>query len=157
MIRAWRRLAVLGLCLLPMVDHPLHTTLTEVTQSGAEITITVRGFVDDLTLAATGRPGGALTAASADSSIGRYLLGKLVLAGPGPVRVSLVWRGVRHQADVAFFTYTARLDGGLSGARIGNSALCELYDDQVNIVQVMIGGSRRSLLFSPGDPLKPIP
>lgn len=151
MTRAWPRIALLGMCALPLRDHPLHTTLTEVTLSGSDVTLTVRGFVDDLTLAATGRPAGGVTAAAGDSSIGRYLLRNLVLIGPGQVRVPLVWRGVRHQADVAWFTYTARLERGLSGARIGNTALCELYDDQVNIVQVSIGGSRRSLLFTPGD------
>ncbi|HEV8122738.1 MAG TPA: DUF6702 family protein [Gemmatimonadales bacterium] len=156
MTRTWPRMALLGLCVLPMIDHPLHTTLTEVTQSGPEISITVRGFVDDLALAATGRPSGMMTTASADSSIGRYLLRNLVLAGPGVSRVPLAWRGVRHQADVAWFTYTGRLERGLSGARIGVSALCELYDDQVNIVQVTIGGSRRSLLFTPGDRAKEI-
>ena len=151
MTRAWPRIAFLGMCVLPFGDHPLHTTLTEVTQSGPDVSITVRGFVDDLTLAATGRPRSMVTAASADSSIGRYLRRNLVLTGPGQVRVPLVWRGVRHQADVAWFTYTARLERGLSGARIGNTALCELYDDQVNIVQVTMGGSRRSMLFTPGD------
>ena len=156
MTRAWLRIALLGLWVLPPGTHPLHTTLTEVTQSGPEITITVRGFVDDLTLAATGRPSGMMTVAAADSSIGRYLLRNLVLAGPGPVRVPLVWRGVRHQADVAWFAYTARQDRGLAGIRIGNTALCELYEDQVNIVQVTMGGSRRSLLFTPGDQLKAV-
>lgn len=151
MTRSWPGMALLGICLLPFCDHPLHTTLTEVTQSGPEISITVRGFVEDLTLAATGRPSGTMTAASADSSIGRYLLRNLQLKGPGAVRVPLAWRGVRHQADVAWFTYTGRLVRGLAGAEIGITALCELYDDQVNIVQVTIGGTRRSLLFTPGD------
>jgi hypothetical protein len=153
--RAWPRIALLGLCVLPGGDHPLHSTLTEVTQNGPEVSITVRGFVDDLTLAATGRHSGMLTAAAADSSIGRYLLRSLVLIGPGALRVPLAWTAVRHQADVAWFTYSGRLEQ-LSGARIGVTALCELYDDQVNIVQVTIGGSRRSLLFTPGDPPKAI-
>lgn len=157
MTRAWPRMALLGLCVVPMANHALHSTLTEVTQSGSEISITVRGFVDDLTLAATGRPSGLMPTASADSSIGRYLLRNLVLAGPGQMRVPLAWRGVRHQADVAFFTFTGRLERGLSGVRFGNTALCEVYDDQVNIVQVMVGTSRRSLLFTPGDGLKPLP
>lgn len=147
------------LCLLalPVGDHPLHTTLTEVSVAGVEVTITVRGFVDDLTLAATGRVTGVLSAASADSSIGPYLLRNLILTGPSSAPVRLTWRSVRHQADVAWFSYTATLAGGLKGTRIGNSALCELYDDQVNIVQVTSGGTRRSLLFTPGDHPKPIP
>ncbi len=157
MTRRLPRVALFGLLILSTGGHPLHTTLTEVSVAGAEVTITVRGFVDDLTLAATGRVTGVLSAASADSSIGTYLLGKLALTGPASVPVRLTWRSVRHQADVAWFSYTATMAGGLNGARIGNSALCELYDDQVNIVQVTIGGSRKSLLFTPGDHTKPIP
>jgi hypothetical protein len=49
------------------------------------------------------------------------------------------------------------MTGDLRGVRIGNSALCELYDDQVNIVQVTVGKLRRSLLFSPGDAPKRLP
>jgi hypothetical protein len=63
---------------------------------------------------------------------------------------------VRHQGDIAWFTYVAWLGPGLRGTRIANTALCELYEDQVNIVQVRVGGSRRSLLFSPGDPPREI-
>jgi hypothetical protein len=32
--------------------------------------------------------------------------------------------------------------------------LCELYEDQVNVVQGVVGGTRRSLLFVRGDRFK---
>lgn len=148
---------LLGALVLPGANHPLHTTLTEIIQADGIVTITVRGFADDLTLAATGRPAASMTTGAADSSIARYLGHKLVLASAGGAARPLAWTSVRRQADVAWFTYRVQMRDDLRGARIGNSALCELYDDQVNIVQVTVGKVRRSLLFSPGDSPKRIP
>lgn len=148
---------LLGALVLPRGDHPLHTTLTEIIQADGIVTVTVRGFSDDLTLAATGHSAATMTVGAADSSIARYLGRNLVLASAGGATLPLDWTSVRRQADVAWFTYRTRMTGDLRGARIGNSALCELYDDQVNIVQVTVGKVRRSLLFSPGDSPKRIP
>jgi hypothetical protein len=148
---------LLGTLVLPTADHPLHTTLTEIIQANGIVTVTVRGFADDLTLAASGHTASTMSTGAADSSIARYLGRKLVLAGAGGAAFRLDWTSVRRQADVAWFTYRTRMTGDLRGVRIGNSALCELYDDQVNIVQVTVGKLRRSLLFSPGDAPKRIP
>lgn len=154
--RRSRSLLLLGMLVVPRPDHPLHTTLTEVAQAGSVVTITVRGFVDDLTLAATGRSGSGTARGNADSSIARYLLQKVALISSRGERLPLLWKSVRRQADVVWFTYHAQMRSGLRGTRIANTALCELYEDQVNIVQVRIGESRRSLLFMPGDAPKPI-
>jgi hypothetical protein len=154
-----KRHLLLGMTLLvavPHWDHPLHTTLTEITRQGPTITITLRGFVDDLTRAAIGHPSRSIRAAGVDSSIARYVARNLIVGETGGARVSLAWVAVRHQADVAWFTYTARLHEP-GEFRMGNSVLCELYDDQVNIVQMIQGAARKSLLFSPGDDLKPVP
>jgi hypothetical protein len=142
---------------LPARDHPLHTTMTEITRSGPVVTITVRGFLDDLTRAARGDESRLpISGAGADSSIAQYVARNLMVGEDGGVRVPLSWVTVRHQADVVWFTYTARLHE-TGTFRIGNSVLCEVYGDQVNIVQVIQGTTRRSLLFSPGDGLKRVP
>lgn len=38
--------------------------------------------------------------------------------------------------------------------RVRNAMLCELYEDQVNVVQGIVGGARRSVLFVRGDHFK---
>jgi len=40
--------------------------------------------------------------------------------------------------------------------QVRNVMLCELYEDQVNVVQSTVAGARRSLLFVRGDPFKPL-
>jgi hypothetical protein len=122
--------------------HPLHTTMTEIVHEGQVITMTVRGFADDLTLAA-GR--------SSDSAIAFYLQSRVRLFNKRGSLIAFEWKRTRRAADVVFTTFEGRLNAGLGGSLLVNRALWEVHPDQVNLVQVRGEGRRQSLLFSPND------
>jgi hypothetical protein len=49
------------------------------------------------------------------------------------------------------------VSGGLTGTRIRNRLLCDRFPDQVNVVRATYDGRSATLLFTPGDPAKPLP
>ena len=154
-----RRLTVMGfsVCLLGAANpayHPIHTTFTEIVQTAPSIrvTVTIRGFEDDLGAAArVASPGGTI-----DSAIARYLRQQTALTDRSNRGVPLTLAGTRRAAGVVWFTFRSLGPADLEGGRFLNTTLTERFTDQVNLVQVKIGGRTRSLLFTPGDKAKPI-
>jgi hypothetical protein len=135
--------------------HPLHTTLTELSQppGSATVSVTIRAFTDDLRAAAT-HYAGPDPAVVPDSLLSRYVGARVTLRDATGAPVPLTWRGQRQTADVTWLDLAAPLPHGLSGARFRNAMHTELYRDQVNIVQVHSGDRSESLLFTPGDSAK---
>jgi hypothetical protein len=84
-----------------------------------------------------------------------YLSATFALTDERGRRLPLQWRGSRRQGDLLWISLSAPAMT-LAGLRVRNSVLCELYDDQVNIVQASGGGRRTSLLFTKGDGAKKI-
>src|ERR1041385_3916284 len=131
--------ALLGV-LAALAAHPLHTTLTQIELRGADgsVQLTVRAFSDDLRAAL----GGDVS----DSAASRYVRSAVPLAWCGLQRSDgVVWLCLRGTAPVA---------GGL---RVRVAVLFELYADQINIVQTNREGRRAALLFTRGDPPRPVP
>jgi uncharacterized protein DUF6702 len=148
----WLRLAaIIGLGTL----HPLHTTLTELSEppGGVTVSVTIRAFTDDLRAAAM-QYAGPDPARVPDSLLSRYVTARVTLRDATGAAVPLTWRGQRQTADVTWLELTAPLPRGLSGARFRNAMHTELYRDQVNIVQIHVGDRSESLLFTPGDSAK---
>ncbi len=127
----------------------------------------MRVFAEDLGAAvARSAPSRSRTAATAavaprsgsahgDAAAFAYLSAAFAITDARGRRLPLQWRGSRRQGDLLWITLAAPAPT-LVGLRVRNSVLCELYDDQVNIVQAAVGGRRTSLLFTKGDGAKPI-
>ena len=125
-----------------LIAHPLHTTMTELTIDVPHHTVraTVRVFADDFG-----------TAAKRSRSAEAYLSGALSIVDGGGRHVSLVSCGTRRTGDLMWICVEGSFVGAEQALRISNSLLCDLFVDQVNIVQVVSGSDRRSVLFTRGD------
>jgi hypothetical protein len=135
-------------------SHPLHTTLTEVTMlADGSVQIVLRAFIDDFSAAVTGRAPrqGMPIPTPADSAAARYLGETVVLTDAVGQRVSLQVAGIRRTDDLVWVTLRAPMLRSAAGARLTNRVLFERWDDQVNIVQTVIGPRRRTLLFTKRD------
>jgi len=139
--------------------HPLHSTITELVsdQTRGTVRATVRIFADDLRTAALRSTRGHVLPTEGlawDAAVLAYVSSAFTLQDAHGRRLPLRSCGVRRTADLVWLCLEA--DAGRSGGplRVGNAMLCELYEDQVNVVQGTVGGSRRSLLFVRGDGLK---
>lgn len=137
--------------------HPLHTTMAEITVDPTHHTIrvVVRMFAEDLgqALARAGRAGadspGALErgAAYVASAFGiRDVSGRPVALTPCPGALrrtgNLLWVCL-ESAPLTTMTLEVR-----------DQLFCELFGDQVNLVQAVIDGHHRSILFTRGDGMR---
>jgi len=150
----WLTIALLPLLAgaAPARMHPLHTTLTRVTEGGGTATLWVRAFADDFArgvAAHRGPPGADPTLAYLGASVGLW--------DGGGRRVGLASCGTRRSGDLRWFCLRAPAPRGLAGMRLLVSLQFAVYDDQVNVVQADHGGRRSSLLFVPGDGAQRLP
>ena len=131
--------------------HPLHTTLTQLTYNaaGGIVEVTVRAFADDFRA--------AVGSDASDSGAYAYLGKALTLTDRGGRALALSGCGMHRTQDLLWFCLRTRAAGGLAGVRVQARMLLDLYADQINIVQASYEGRRVSLLFSRGDPAKPLP
>lgn len=127
--------------------HPLHTTMAEITAGAAPgaLHIVIRVFADDFQRASAASGGDAMA----------YLRRTFVLRSGGQV-LALRPCGTRRSGELLWICVDASTPRAGAPVELLDSLLCELYDDQVNLVRALLGGSPRSLLFTRGDRAKPI-
>lgn len=143
---------VLPFMALLLSAHPLHTTHTDLVESGGQVTVQVRAFSDDLHSAIQKQEH-----AVDDSALARYVRLAVNLTDVRGRPVPLTWLGQESLGDVTLIRLRGAPAGGLAGARVSQTMHMEVFSDQVNVVQANYGGRRVSLLFVPGDPPKRLP
>lgn len=139
--------------------HPLHTTLSEVTvdPSGRTIHVVIRVFADDFGRAVARAGRTPVSPGSANDAAGlAYVQRTFVLAGRDGRALTLRTCGVRRTGDLLWICVEAGAPAGVTGTRVRNAMLCDLYDDQVNIVRVTSRGATNNLLFTRSEPAKPL-
>lgn len=161
MWRATRRalLAALGLGVATTAAaHEIHTTHTTVTANASGYTLTIRAFADDLS-ASVARFGGRPV--PKDSSIAvtallAYVQSRLLVTNATGQGLTVKSCGLRRVQEV-YLVCLAIPDVVASGTlRLGNQMLSELHQDQVNIVQCDVAGTRHTHLFMRGRAASPV-
>ena len=154
--------AVALACMLPgqrAFAHPLHTTLTEITEDRAHgvVRAMIRVFADDLdkSVQRFSRTAGAVGSASWNAAAMSYASSVFTMSpgrvGTTPLRAC----GITRRADVLWICLEASAPGGAASLQVRNGMLCGQFEDQVNVVQATYAGSRHSVLFTRGDRAKP--
>ena len=144
----------------PALAHPLHSTITEMTEDRAHgvVRATIRVFADDFgtALSRFTRSAGAPMSPQWNTAARGYVASVFTIAGRAGPTVPLRSCGVKQTSDLLWICVEATMPAGLAGIQVRNSMLCELFQDQVNVVQATFNGSRHSLLFTRGDRQKPL-
>ena len=145
----------------PADAHPMHSSITELTLDPARgvVRATVRVFVDDLrTAVAHKMPTRALPADGPawDLAVVAYATSAVALRDARGRPLTLRSCGSRRTGALLWLCLEAdvRRDAGVLQVR--NAMLHDLYADQINVVQAVVSGARRSLLFMRGDRFKPL-
>ena len=155
----------LSLCLIaiPSVPraaqaHPLHTTLVQMTfdEHSHVLTATIRIFAGDFAAAVAKRGG---TRAPDDDRVTDeaafgYVSGTFRLTDAAGHPVPLQWCGSRRVGDLLWLCVRAPAGAAPSTIALSDQMLCELFDDQINIVQAVMGDRHSSALFTKGDGAK---
>jgi hypothetical protein len=138
--------------------HPLHTTLTEVHVDPMTHTVrlVVRVFADDFgtALARHMRVASPPVGRAWDDAAISYLGSALAIADRANKPIALRSCGTRRTADLLWICLEGTTTEVANEIRGRNVILCDLFDDQVNIVQFTSGTEKHSVLFTRGDGLK---
>jgi len=141
--------------------HPLHSTITEIVIDPARGTLraTVRIFADDLRSAVARTARGRSLPADGpawDAAVLAYATSSVAVRDARGRMLALRHCGTRGTGDLLWLCLEGDVARDAGVLQVRNAMLCELYDDQVNVVQNGVGGARRSLLFVRGDRFKPL-
>ena len=146
--------------------HKVHVSVTylEFNQPKQTVEIVIRVFTDDLE-SALSRNGSRTVKIDPESAGKERRVGDLVMAylrnnfelkNKAGRPVTLTWSGIEGQMDMFWIYVKGRMPGGLEGAQMRNKIFCELFDDQVNIVNSKLQGKQIGLMFEPKDDFKAI-
>src|SRR4030095_16588575 len=146
--------------------HKIHVSVTylEFNQPRQTVEIVIRVFTDDLENALS--RGGAREVKIDPASAGKdrrggdlvmsYLRWNVELKNRAVRPFTLSWAGTEGQMDMFWLYVKGRMPGGLEGAQMRNKIFCELFDDQVNIVNAKSQGKQIGLMFESKDNFKAI-
>lgn len=126
--------------------HPIHTTsaVLVLTPNEPSARLTLRLFADDFP------PGRDPTA------MARYLTGRVTFTEPNGQILPLSLDTIDEADGVVTLQVAVSSPRGWRGVTVQNQVLCERFRDQVNVVQIRIGGRSTMLLFTPGTSAKPV-
>jgi len=139
--------------------HPLHTTLTQITYDAKTRTIRamIRVFRDDLGKAmAQKRRIVPVDSVAWGNAALAYAHTAFTMADAKGKALPLRSCGTARKADLVWLCLETPASTPPTSVSIGNQMLCDLFSDQVNIVQAIEKGTTRSALFTRGDGVKPL-
>ena len=165
--RGLRTLLALGIALsvVPLATtareanaHPLHTTLVQLTYDSRSQMLegSIRVFAGDFA-AAVAKHSGARTPDDdrvSDAAALNYVTRTLRFSDASGRTMPLSWCGSRRAGDVLWLCVRVSSTAPPSALELSDQMLCELFDDQINIVQSIAGEKRASMLFTKGDGAK---
>ena len=145
-------------------SHKIHVSVTslEFNQPRQMVEIVIRVFSDDLENALSRRaertvkidPATAGKDRQVVEQVMAYLRSNFELKNKAGRPVALSWNGIEGQPDMFWIFVKGRAPGGLEGAQLRNKIFCELFDDQVNIVNAKHQGKQIGLMFEAKDDFK---
>ncbi|HEV7992811.1 MAG TPA: DUF6702 family protein [Gemmatimonadaceae bacterium] len=141
--------------------HPLHSTITELVEDRAHgvVRATIRVFADDFGTAVARAAKGRVSPAAGqawDAAVLSYATTVFGMQDAQGRAVGVHSCGVRRTGDLLWLCLEAATTQPLASLRVRNAILCDLFEDQVNVVQATVAAERRSLLFVRGDSFKPV-
>jgi hypothetical protein len=141
--------------------HKFHTSFAEADYDAEtrSLQITLRTFPDDLETAVR-RRGGKRVSPDDKKAFGAqvfaYLQETFRLKTAKGEAAKLSWVGMEAGTDSAWLYFEAALPEGVEGAQLSQQFLCDLYDDQINLVNIKSTGKKVELRFERGGEFKTI-
>jgi hypothetical protein len=141
--------------------HKFHTSFTEADYNAPErsLQITLRTFPDDLENILSRRRGKAVRLdqkKEAEPLLVAYLQETFQLKNAKGEIVKLSWVGMDAGVDSAWLYFEAHLPEGCAGVQLRNQFMFDLYDDQINLVNVKQDNKKNALTFKNGDKFQPL-
>jgi hypothetical protein len=132
--------------------HKFHTSFAEADYNKQEraLQITLRTFPDDLTNILTRRAGQPVSLDDKKRAAPltfAYLQEVFQLKDARGRAVKLSWVGMEAGVDNVWLYFEARMPTGVAGAQLSDGWLSDLYEDQINLVNIRAGERKLALTF----------
>jgi hypothetical protein len=136
--------------------HKFHTSFTEAEYNAPEhsLQITLRTFPDDLENVLSRRAGKPVRLdqkKEMETLLVAYLQETFQLKNAKGEAVKLSWVGMDAGVDSAWLYFEAQLPEGTTGTALRNQFMFDLYEDQINLVEVKQDKRKQALTFKNGD------
>ncbi|HEX8456522.1 MAG TPA: DUF6702 family protein [Pyrinomonadaceae bacterium] len=136
--------------------HKFHTSFTEAEYNAGErsLQITLRTFPDDLENVLSRRAGKAVRLdqkRETEPLLVAYLQETFQLKNAKGETLKLSWVGMDAGVDSAWLYFEARMPEGTAGTTLRNQFMFDLYDDQINLVEVKQDKRKQAFIFKNGD------
>jgi len=146
---------LMAVAISPLFAHDIHVSVIELEQKeNGEWHFSVRIFLDDLMNACGLTPGEELPAAysSSDEIIEQYLHEHFSVSIGGVTQDLSYEESVADQMSV-WIDLTLQVDEHRAGevVKVKNTILLDLFDDQLNLLHLRQGDTRRSFTFDQQD------
>lgn len=141
--------------------HKFHASFARVNYNNQEqsLEITLRLFADDLENILSRRAGRHIridkTADAAHITLA-YLQDSFEMRGRDGRAKKLQWIGMELEVDTVWIYVEAKARGDIAELSVRNRILFDLFDDQLNVLNIRYNGKAADLVFKPGDTFKAI-
>ncbi len=150
LIAALRLLALVPAAASALRMHEIHSTMTEVTQSGSVVELRIRVFADDLSAAVALRAGSAVPRDSSVAlpALDDYVRSAVALVDETGATRPLERCGVAREGEAYLLCYRSGTAGRARSLTMRQELLNERHRDQVNVVRVAAFGRRRTMVLT---------
>ncbi len=149
-----------------MSFHNVHVSVTQIEYNEVKQStrLIIRVFADDLENALSQHTKRTIKI-DATSDINKREIGQMLivylrlhleLKNKSGRQVKLEWVDLEGDGAVFWLYVEGKMPGGLEGTQLKNRIFCELFDDQVNIVNATLKGKKIGLMFETKDEFKVI-
>jgi len=141
--------------------HDFHSSLAEMHYNAASksLEVSLRVFSDDLEAALTkdnNRTIKVNETESTDPLIKQYLVKHFALMDARNTRKPIQWIGKELTVDVTWLYFEIPLAEDMKGFKLQNSVMFDLFDNQVNIVNMNYRSQKRTYLFKPDQRIQTV-
>ncbi len=155
-------LVVAGLLVVSSASaHKYHTSFAEANYNREEqsLQVSLRTFADDLENILSRRAGKRISLdrkKEVEPLLIAYLQDVFQLKGAAGESLKLSWVGMEAKVDSVWLYFETKVSGGIKGLQLSNRFLQDLFDDQLNMVNIKEGNRKIALTFARGDSFKPV-
>ena len=141
------------LSLLAFQAHDFHTSIARVDYNAKEksFEVSIRVFTDDLEKALSKDNGGqkfvVINNDKNDPFIEKYIRKHFALLTANKQKKNYNYLGKEQEADATWIYVEVPTQESISGFAIQNSIMHDLFDDQINLVNLNYQGQKKSYIF----------
>jgi hypothetical protein len=141
--------------------HKYHTSFAAADYNREEqsLQISLRTFPDDLADVLTRRAGKRINLdrrKEVEPLVLAYLQDVFQLKRADGETLKLSWVGMEVNVDSVWLYFEVKVPGGIKGLQLRHHFLQDLFDDQINLINIKEGGRKIALTFARNDNFKPI-